>query len=318
MPDPLLVTYNESLRGVLRLVDDFGFKTYDLAAPPRRLLGLGSAAPLVETGVDVRRVEAVPSPAALLQVGPREESWLGLTQKSLARLTATFLIAEDPQRRLDARKAATLMHQVSLVQHILENRNLRRILIADEVGLGKTIEAGLIVKRLTDETPSLRVLYLAPARLVGNVAHELREKLDLDARTWVSGTASDARLSSDRIIVASIHKAVFGQNAQRVVENGPWDVLIVDECHHLSDWGIDGGKPNQSFKLVSQLAQSLPPDGRLILMSGTPHQGSETRFKNLLKLVGDGDKSLSSAAGRVIYRTKDRVRDWRGRPLFPS
>lgn len=313
---PLLVNYNGSLRGVLRAVDDFGMTTYDLIAPPRRLSASESITPLVEASVDFRRVERVPTPAALLKSGPQEESWLGLTQRSLARLYGTFLVAEDPQRRLDARKAATLSHQASLVQHVLQSGNLRRLLIADEVGLGKTLEAGFIIKRLTDDNPTLRVLYLAPARLVSNVAYEFREKLDLDARTWVAGPSKDARIASDRIIVASIHKAVFGKNAQEIVESGPWDVVIVDECHHLSDWGEGSGKPNQSYRLVSQLAQSLGPDGRLILMSGTPHQGSETRFKNLLRLVSDSGR-LHTAAGRVIYRTKDRVRDWRGRPLFP-
>ena len=65
-------------------------------------------------------------------------------------------------------------------------------------------------------------------------------------------------------------------------------------------------------------AESLPSSGRLILMSGTPHQGSEARFKNLLRLISDDSKRLDFAAGRVIFRTKDRVRDWHGRPLFPS
>ncbi|MGM4892056.1 DEAD/DEAH box helicase [Tardiphaga sp. 839_C3_N1_4] len=313
----LLATYNGQLRGVIREIDDFGFKAFDLAAPPRRLLGSDSAVPLVESGVDGRRVESVLSPAELLLAGPKEESWLGLTQRTLARMVATFLAAEDPQRRLDARKAATLMHQVSLVQHVLEDANLRRVLIADEVGLGKTIEAGLIIKRLTEERPLLRILYLAPARLVQNVASEFRDKLDLDARIWVAGSASDARLGTDRVIVASIHKAVFGENARRIVEAGPWDVLVVDECHHLSDWGIGGGKPTQSFRLVDQLSQSLPPDGRLILMSGTPHQGSEARFKNLLRLLADEKHDIQSARGRVIFRSKDMVRDWKGRPLFP-
>ena len=317
-PVPSLVSSNGSFRGVLREVNDFGFVTYDLVAPPRRILGSESTTPLIETGVDVRRVSEVATPASLLQSGPKDESWLGLTQRTVARLYAAFLVAEDPQRRLDARKAATLMHQASLVQHILENGNLRRILIADEVGLGKTLEAGFIIKRLIDDTPSLRVLYLSPARLVKNVAYELREKLDLDARTWVSGSSSDARLSSDKLIVASINKAVFGENADRVLESGPWDILVVDECHHLSDWGVDGGKPNQSYRLVNQLAQALPSNGRLILMSGTPHQGSEARFRNLLRLISDDSKRLDSAAGRVIFRTKDRVRDWHERPLFPS
>ena len=53
-------------------------------------------------------------------------------------------------------------------------------------------------------------------------------------------------------------------------------------------------------------------------MSGTPHQGSETRFKNLLRLLADDSKSTMGAKGRVIFRTKDRVRDWRNQPLFPS
>jgi hypothetical protein len=317
MPPPM-VLYNGSLRGVLRQVNDFGFSTYDLVAPARRLTGSESAPPLVENGVDVRRVSELPTPTQLLNAPRVKDSWLSHTQRSISRLFAAYLVAEDPQRRLESKKAATLMHQASLVRHIIENTNLRRVLIADEVGLGKTLEAGFIIKRLTEEAPALRVLYLAPARLVHNVAYELREKLDLDARTWVAGSLSDARIHSDRIVVASIHKAVFGENARKIVESGPWDLLIVDECHHLSDWGFDGGKPTLSFSLVAQLAQSLPPEGRLILMSGTPHQGNEARFKNLLRLISNDNRRIETAAGRVIYRTKDRVRDWRGRPLFPA
>ena len=242
LTNPALVSYNGSLRAVLRCVPDFGFETYDLAAPPRRLLSARTATPLVETGVDVRRVERVPPPSALLQGLPGGESWLGVSQRTLARVSAAFLVGEDPQRRLDAQSAATLMHQLSLVQHVVENPSLRKVLIADEVGLGKTIEAGLLVKRVLEGNTQLRVLYLAPARLVSNVAFEFRDKLNLDARRWVAGSAADARLDDDRLVVASIHKAVFGDNLQRVVESGPWDVLIVDECHHLSDWGMDGGE----------------------------------------------------------------------------
>ncbi|WP_404292130.1 DEAD/DEAH box helicase [Microvirga sp. RSM25] len=314
----VVVSYNGQLRAVIRSVQDFGFETYDLAAAPRRLLSARASTPLVESGVDVRRVEPVPSPSELLQGLPHGESWLGVSQRTMARVLAAFLVGEDPQRRLDAQSAATLMHQLSLVQHVLENPSLRKVLIADEVGLGKTIEAGLIVKRVSEGGGHLRVLYLAPARLVSNVAFEFRDKLNLDARCWVAGSAADARLSDDRLVVASIHKAVFGDNLQKVVESGPWDVIVVDECHHLSDWGWDGGKPNRSFRLVSQLVRSLPTNGRLILMSGTPHQGSEARFRNILRLLNDDGQSLESSAGRVIFRTKDRVRDWKGQPLFPG
>ncbi|BCT68870.1 DEAD/DEAH box helicase [Nitrosospira sp. NRS527] len=314
----MLVNYNGIVRSVLRTVSDFGFESYDLVGPPRRLNGHALGAGLVETNVDKRRVNPVRATVHPPSTKADGDSLLSMTARSLARLYAGFLAAEDPQRRLDAHKAATLMHQVSLVQHILTQPNLRRVMIGDEVGLGKTIEAGLLIRRLLDQEPSIRVLYLAPARLVSNVTNELRDKLDLDARQWVAGSAGDARLDSDRLVVASINKAVFGDNLGMVAKSGPWDVLIVDECHHLSDWGPSGGKPNQAFKLVSQLVKAQRPEGRLILMSGTPHQGSESRFKNLMRLLADDSKSLAGAKGRVIFRTKDRVRDWRNQPLFPA
>lgn len=316
----MLVEYDGYARTILREVNDFGFASYDLVSVPTRLLNPASPPPLVESNIDKRRVRVLKSPAHLAseRVLDDGDNWLAMTSRSLARLYASFLAAEDPQRRLDARKAATLMHQVSLVQHILDRDDLRKVLIGDEVGLGKTIEAGLLMRRLIDQDESIRILYLAPARLVRNVVTELRDKLEIDARSWVAGSDVDARLDTDRVVVASIHKAVFGDNLGRVLNSGRWDVLIVDECHHLSDWDPQGGKPNQSFRLVSQLAKQLPSNGRLILMSGTPHQGNEARFKNILRLLSDDGKSYEGAAGRVIFRTKDRVRDWRGLPLFPA
>ena len=316
----MLFDYANHSRTLLRTVDDFGFLTYDLVGYPRRLCEADADPPLVEANIDQRRVAPLQTPAmvAMRRKLDDGDSWLSHTTRTLARLNAAFLVAEDPQRRLDASKAATLMHQVSLVQHILESPDLRKVLIGDEVGLGKTIEAGLLIRQLIERDPRARVLYLAPARLVSNVAREFRDKLDIDARLWAAGNRSDARLAEDRVVIASLHKAVFGDNFDRVVASGPWDVLVVDECHHLSDWNPTGGKPNQSFRLVSQLMKAQPPDGRLILMSGTPHQGSEARFRNILRLLSNDGKDISGAAGRVIFRTKDRVRDWRGAPLFPA
>ena len=66
----------------------------------------------------------------------------------------------------------TLAHQVSLVRHVLDTPALKRVLIADEVGLGKTVEVGLLIQELLAANPRLRVLYLAPARLVRNVRKE--------------------------------------------------------------------------------------------------------------------------------------------------
>lgn len=300
---------------LLREHEEWGLRSLDLVNPPRRFWSdQQSVPPAVELGIDARRVEAVLSPAALLESLPIGDNWTALSRRSIGRLRAYFLIAEDPQRRLDAREVETLSHQVSLVRHILDSEQLGRVLIADEVGLGKTIEAGLLLKELFSQAPGLRVLYLAPAKLVSNVRREF-DRLGLSFRQWTSADA-DARLSDQRII-ASIHRAVHGDNIKRVVSTAPWDVLIVDECHHLSAWSPAGGDPRERYRLVRDLIGKQELSARLILLSGTPHQGHSERFENLLSLLIRPGESPAAIKGRVIYRTKDDVRDWHDEPLFP-
>ncbi len=299
---------------VLRWYDDWGLRATDLVAPPRRLWGDGPAPPAVESGIDARRVRPLPTPSQLLQALPEGDNWPAQSRRSLARLHAFFLLAEDPQRRLDARPVNTLAHQVSLVRHVLENERLSRVLIADEVGLGKTVEAGLLVKEFLERRAGLRVLYLAPARLVPNVLAEF-DRLGLPFRGWMAQDG-DARLT-DPLIVASIHRAVHECHFQAILETPPWDVIVVDECHHLSDWAPGGGDARQNFRLVRELIARQRPDGRVLMMSGTPHQGHPSRFENLLGLLKRPHED-AALAGRVIYRTKEDVRDWHGKPLFPS
>jgi superfamily II DNA or RNA helicase len=302
---------------VLRRYDEFGFPSVDLVNPPRRFWGDRDAppSPAVETSVDARRVQPLPTPSGLLIDLPPDDNWPAQTRRTLARLWANYLVCEDPLRRLDARRVNTLAHQVSLVQHVLETDHLRRVLVADEVGLGKTVEAGLLIQHLLDQSPGLRVLYLAPARLVPNVRREF-DRLGLHFRQWAAAD-SDARLT-DPLIVASIHRAVHGAHFERVLGTVPWDVLIVDECHHLSDWAAGGGDPREKFRLVRELIARQQPGGRVIFLSGTPHQGHVSRFENLLGLLRVPGEPADALAGRVIYRTKEDVRDWDDNPLFPT
>lgn len=320
MPDilsPIVTRSGDNIPStVLRKVEEWGLVAADLVNPPPRFWGdQETPLPLVEASVDARRLRPVPSPAELIDSLPPGDSWPAQSRRSLGRLWAYYLVCEDPQRRLDVRSVNTLSHQVSLVQHVLQNENLRRVLIADEVGLGKTVEAGLLLKQLLERNPSLRILYLAPARLVSNVRREF-ERLNLSFRQWSSGDG-DARLTDPRII-GSIHRAVHGKHRDSILETERWDVIVVDECHHLSDWSPGGGSPTQKFRLVRDLIERQAPDGRVLFLSGTPHQGSIARFDNLLGLLrrpGEADELVS---GRVIYRTKEDVRDWEGRPLFPQ
>jgi superfamily II DNA or RNA helicase len=301
---------------VLRQYEEFGFPSVDLVNPPRRFWADRNApAPAVETQVDAARVSQLPTPSELLANLPADDNWPAQTRRSLARLWTYYLVCEDPLGRLDARPVNTLAHQVSLVQHVLETDHLRRVLVADEVGLGKTVEAGLLIQNLLDQSPGLRVLYLAPARLVANVRREF-DRLGLHFRQW-SASDGDARLT-DPLIVASIHRAVHGNHFARVLETPPWDVIVVDECHHLSDWAAGGGDPRDKFRLVRDLISRQQPTARVIFLSGTPHQGHVSRFENLLGLLRAPNESTEALAGRVIYRTKEDVRDWDGNPLFPT
>ncbi|TKD01686.1 helicase-related protein [Polyangium fumosum] len=300
--------------------DEFGFEDLDLLRPPGRFWGDGDLSradrfdPVLQ--VESRRVHAVPTPAALLVEKP-DDSWMAMTRRSLARLLAWFLVVEDPQRRLEAQAIVTLAHQASVVQHILQQPSLRRVLLADEVGLGKTVEAGLLIKQVLAQNPGARVLYLSPARLVRNVRNEF-EKLGLSSfRLWIASADRDAKLT-DPHIVASIHRACHKGRIDEVLAAPPWDMIVVDECHHLSDWAPGGGSPVAQYKLVEKLAERLSENGRLLLMSGTPHQGHGARFQNLLRLLRTKKEPESQLAGRVIYRTKEDVRDWDDQPLFPS
>jgi superfamily II DNA or RNA helicase len=301
---------------VLRQQEEFGFLEYDLIAPPRRFFtGIDPAPSPVEIGVDCRRLKPLRSPAELLALPPEDgDNWPAHSRRTVARLFAWFLVCEDPQRRLEAREVQTLAHQASLVRHLLDNPELSRVLVADEVGLGKTVEAGLVVAELLEKQPSIRILYLSPARLVSNVYKEF-SRLGLHFRRWTASEDSDANLQDERI-VASIHKAAYEGNVERVVTAPSWDVLIVDECHHLSSYGADGSKPVRQYSLVEKLIEKRP-DGRVLLMSGTPHQGNPDRFKNLLRLLRAPGEPETALAGRVIYRTKEDVRGWNDEPLFP-
>lgn len=312
-----IVQYEGMPHVIVREREDWGQKVFDLAPLPRRLWAdQPSLPPALRVEVDPYRTKPVPSPAELMAKLPEGDNWQALSRRSLARLEALALLAEDPQRRLDVREVVTLAHQVSLVRHVMDNAKLRRVLIADEVGLGKTVEAALIIQELLAANPGFRVLYLAPARLVSNVGREFR-RMGLPFREW-KAQDSDANLDKDDRIIASIHRAVHPAHVEKFKTGKPWDVLVVDECHHLSDWAPGGGDPVEKYRLVRDLAAAQSPSSYLFLLSGTPHQANTARFENLLNLLLAKGEKEKEIAGRVIFRTKEDVRDWDDQPLFPK
>src|SRR5215831_3653030 len=171
----------------------------------------------------------------------------------------------------------TFWYQVETVRKVLKQFR-GRVLLADEVGLGKTIEAGMVLKEYLLRGMVESVLVLTPASLVGQWREELETKFDI-----ACATTHDALLRNDpdafwrqKRLIASIAQARRGEHAQRLLAHN-FDLVIVDEAHHLRD------RTSQSYKLVDGLNKRF-----LLLLSATPVQNDLTELYNLLTLLKPG------------------------------
>lgn len=170
-----------------------------------------------------------------------------------------------------------------------------RLLIADDVGIGKTIEAGLILRELMDRGEVDAFAVLCPPHLVEQWVGELKERFGIDAVAVTSGAAS--RLERGLPLTQSLFEAypftvvsldyIKAEKRRESFARTCPDFVIVDEAHACV--GAHKGR-QQRFELLSGLA--LNPDRRLILLTATPHSGNEEAFARLLSLI---EPSFASA-----------------------
>ena len=168
-------------------------------------------------------------------------------------------------------------YQVETVRKVLK-RYRGRVLLADEVGLGKTIEAGMVLKEYMLRGMAERILILTPASLVGQWREEMANKFGIDC-----ATSHDPLLRSDPAtfwaqprVIASIAAARRREQADMIARLS-YDVVVVDEAHHLRD------QTNASYRLVNNLQKRF-----LLLLSATPVQNSLLELYNLLTLLQPG------------------------------
>jgi superfamily II DNA or RNA helicase len=257
------------------------------------------------------------------------------TREHFMRLCAYWLQAENRQGQLDSVPVLPLRHQVTLVEHLMRRETPTRMLIGDEVGLGKTVEIGLLIERLQAANPGVRVLYITLGGLVSNVADQFTA-MGLD-RFYVFGNQAlyqqqqrytPARLGQadhDPRVIASLHRLAFGNDWEDKLRNTQWDVVIVDECHRLRMYGTGEDKKAQKwFRVVENIITvHLAGNGRVYFLSGTPHQGNPDVFLNLAGLLVDLPRHATpqeqrrALGGHIIYRIKEEIRDWDNNPLFP-
>jgi superfamily II DNA or RNA helicase len=197
------------------------------------------------------------------------------------------------------RDIETFWYQVETVRKVLKQFR-GRVLLADEVGLGKTIEAGMVLKEYLLRGMVDSALVLAPAPLVGQWREELATKFDIPC-----ATTHDALLRTDpdrfwnqKCLIASLALARRSEHAARLIGRN-FDLIIVDEAHHLRD------RTSQSYKLVDALNKRF-----LLLLSATPVQNDLTELYNVLTLLKPG-----------IFKTlKEFRRDYMmsGKPRRPA
>ena len=203
-------------------------------------------------------------------------------------------------------KINPLPHQLLALDFVI-NQFRPRCLLADEVGLGKTIEAALIMEELKLRNIAKRILIITPAGLTNQWKDELKLKFSedfsiFDRETFKSfkqlyGQETNCWLKFDQVISSMdflkpkrIHDDLSDNELKRRQEhnkyvfeecmNANWDMVIIDEAHKLSKY--KSGEETARFKLGKSLSDGVPI---FLILTATPHRGKPYVFKNLLGLV---------------------------------
>lgn len=246
-----------------------------------------------------------------------ERLWLAIEAEQLPLL--------ENAATLTAAKVDLLPHQIVLTYRIA-NASPRRFLIADSVGLGKTIETAMVLRELASRGELTRALMVVPAGLVNNWRSELNDTFNLDFEVFgsegdVTDRKSNAFAKHNRLI-ASIDTLKRPARVKKILEAPQWDLIVFDEAHHLTAYqtGTKVSK-TQNFRL----AEALRDHSRdLLLLSATPHQGDHFRFWMLVRLLNPSlflntDDMLHNRyrLNSVVFRrTQADACDARGNPLF--
>ena len=208
-----------------------------------------------------------------------------------------------------------------------------RMFIADDVGVGKTIEALLIARELLDRGEIRSMAVLAPPYLCDQWTSEMRDKFNLDAVTLRSSTITRLERNmplGKRIYkhypfqVISIDWVKTDRNRHLFLEFCP-DLVIVDEAHGAAQ--SDNTNQQQRHQLLQDIARDK--DRHLILLTATPHSGKEDAFMSLLGLLRDDFTSLDPShlsepqrielAKHFVQRTRrDIETGWEGEHCFPK
>lgn len=255
--------------------------------------------PLMETRLAANINLAKPL-ERLLASRIHQNDWYELRQEILR--TQAYL-ASHPLKGLMGARVDIIEHQL-YIAHEVGKRIAPRVLLADEVGLGKTIEAGLIIHQQLTTGKAERVLILVPDSLQYQWMIELRRRFNLEFAIFdLVRTAAiaehDPELNpflTEQGIIASLDLFLDHDDLRQKALDAGFDLLVVDEAHHLH-WDVEQGG-NDKYELVEELAKQT---AGVLLLTATPEQlGVESHFARLRLLdpnrFADLDEFIESEA----------------------
>lgn len=234
----------------------------------------------------------------------------------------------DPMVAVSSSAVDPLPHQIKAVYGELLPRTPLRFLLADDPGAGKTIMAGLYAKELMLRGDLSRMLIIAPGSLVEQWQDELAAKFGITAellsREMITNLVDSNPFTRYPILIARMDQLARSDDLLALLDASDWDLIVVDEAHRMSA-NYYSGELDTTRRY--QLGQRLGEITRhLLLMTATPHAGSESSFQAFMALL-DPDRfegeyrsgaHTTDTTGLMRRMVKEELLTFEGRPLFPE
>jgi superfamily II DNA or RNA helicase len=235
----------------------------------------------------------------------------------------------DPMLAVTTSDIRPLPHQIKAVYEELLPQTPLRFLLADDPGAGKTIMAGLYAKELLLRGDLQRMLVIAPGGLVEQWQDELYTKFGFDAELLtrdLAASAKDGNPFTDRhpLLIARMDQLARSEDWCYFLERSEWDLVVVDEAHRMSaNWWAGELRKTRRYELGQKLGVIAR---NLLLMTATPHAGSEENFQAFLALLdpdrfeGQYRKGVHSTSTTGLMRrmVKEELLTFEGKALFPE
>jgi SNF2 family DNA or RNA helicase len=264
--------------------DHNGIALYQVSLPG------GDSPTVMEDGV---RPATITDPKERLRAGELHSA--RSTNLRLAATRLTFAYQHDELSTLGNSRVEIKPHQVGVVHRVAESYP-HRFILADEVGLGKTIEAGLLIRELLARGVANRVLILAPSGLVGQWQQELKTKFNLsfsiynrESLAWLRNKhPTENPWTIENFVLTSISYASWDEARRHEIASAGWDMVVIDEAHHArrTYQGANRTTSTNAYRLAEAISDpDMARAQAMLLLTATPMQLHPFELYSLIELL---------------------------------